>query len=345
MDYTLSRIFKIVIVLLVVAVMVWFMLKIRSTMTLLIISVLFAYILDPIASYFEYRGLSRIQATIIIFLFIATSFIVIFYFLIPPLIDELSNIQQSINSGTATAFIEKVERLIQNSLPMVGESNIDLKARISDFAANLSSSVFSLLLDMVSVVTTLIIIPFAVFFLLKDGPAMKTAFVSLIPNRYFEMTLNLLYKIDIQLGGFLRGQFFDASIVGLLAIFAMWLLNVKYYIVVGIFAGLTNMIPYVGPFSGAVAAVFVVLMSGGSGHQVLMVIMAFLIIQLSDNVLIQPLVVARSVNLHPLIIIFAVIIGGQFFGILGMLLAVPATGIIKVVAQELYNSYQKYRTV
>lgn len=314
-------------------------------MTLLIISLLFSYILDPVASYLEYRGLSRLQATVIIFLFIATLFFGIFYFLIPPLINELSNIQSSINSGTATAFIGKVEDVLQKSLPMFGESSIDLKSRLSELISTLSTSIFTILLDMVSVVTTLIIIPFAVFFFLKDGPTMKRAFVSLIPNRYFEMTLNMLFKIDTQLGGFLRGQFFDATIVGLLAIVAMWSLDVKYYILVGIFAGLTNMIPYVGPFSGAVAAVFVVLMSGGSGNQVLMVIVAFLIIQLMDNVLIQPLVVARSVNLHPLVIIFAVIIGGQFFGILGMLLAVPAAGILKVIAQELYNSYQKYRPV
>jgi predicted PurR-regulated permease PerM len=76
-----------------------------------------------------------------------------------------------------------------------------------------------------------------------------------------------------------------------------------------------------------------------------MKVAAFLIIQLMDNVLIQPLIVSKSVNLHPLVIIFAVIIGGQFFGILGMLLAVPATGILKVFAIELYNSFQKYGMV
>lgn len=174
---------------------------------------------------------------------------------------------------------------------------------------------------------------------------MKRAFVGFIPNRYFEMSLSMMHKVDAQLGGYLRGQFIDAALVGILAIVAMWALDVNYYILVGIFAGLTNMIPYVGPAAGAVSAVFVVLMSAGSGNQVLMVVLAFLVIQLMDNVLIQPLVVARSVNLHPLIIIFAVIIGGQFFGILGMLLAVPATGMIKVFANEMYNSYQKYRVV
>jgi len=259
-------------------------------------------------------------------------------------VNELSNIQESINSGTATAFINRVEEFFLKSIPMIGPGDLDLNSRISELITGLSASIFSLLVDMVSVVTTLVIIPFAVFFFLKDGPEMKRAFVNLIPNRNFEMALNLLYKIDNQLGSFLRGQFFDASLVGLLATMAMWTLDVKYYIMIGIFAGLTNMIPYVGPFTGAITAVFVVLMSGGSGKLVLMVIVAFLIIQLLDNVIIQPLVVAKSVNLHPLAIIFAVIIGGQFFGIMGMLLAVPAMGILKVFAIELYSIYDKYRT-
>jgi len=109
---------------------------------------------------------------------------------------------------------------------------------------------------------------------------------------------------------------------------------------IGIFAGLANMIPYIGPLAGGVTAVSVVLVNGGSGQQVLI---AFLIVQLTDNVLVQPLVVAKTVNLHPLIIVFAVIIGGQFFGVLGMLLAVPAAGIIKVLTSEFYLGFKKYR--
>jgi predicted PurR-regulated permease PerM len=199
--------------------------------------------------------------------------------------------------------------------------------------------------SVVSLVTTVIIIPFAVFFLLKDGPAMLKHIFSLIPNRYFEMSLNMMYKIDQQLGGYLRGQFFDALIIGILAILALWILDVKYFFLIGIFAGLSNMIPYVGPIVGGSAAVLVVLMTGGSGITMLLVVAAFLIIQLADNVLVQPLVVARSVDLHPLLIIFSVIIGGQFFGIMGMLLAVPATGIIKVLISELYLGIRKYNVI
>jgi len=84
MDQTLRRIFKLILIVIVVGFFIWFLFEIRSTVTLIIISLLLAYILDPIASYFEYRGLSRMQSTVIIFLCIATVFVGVFYFLIPP---------------------------------------------------------------------------------------------------------------------------------------------------------------------------------------------------------------------------------------------------------------------
>ncbi len=171
---------------------------------------------------------------------------------------------------------------------------------------------------------------------------MKKALIGIVPNRHFEMILSLIYKTDQQLGSYLRGQFFDAVIIGLLSTIALWILDVPYFLLIGLFAGMANMIPYVGPLAGGIMAILVVVINGGSGQQILFVGIAFVIVQLLDNVLVQPLVVARSVNLHPLIIIFAVIIGGQFFGILGMLLAVPTAGMIKVLVTEFYTGTQKY---
>ena len=171
---------------------------------------------------------------------------------------------------------------------------------------------------------------------------MKKAFIQFVPNRYFEMILNVIHKIDQQLGSYLRGQFTEAFVVGFLSVIALWLLNVQYFIIIGTFAGLANLIPYVGPVAGAIPAIIVTLVNGGSPVSILYIVIAFTIVQLIDNVFLQPLVLSKSVNLHPLIIVFAVLIGGQFFGILGMLLAVPAAGIIKVTSSELYQGIRKF---
>jgi len=174
---------------------------------------------------------------------------------------------------------------------------------------------------------------------------MKKIFVEYVPNRYFEMTLTFLHKVDQQLGSYLRGQFFEAFVVGLLAVIALGILDVEYFTLIGIFAGLANMIPYVGPVAGAIPAIIVVIVNGGSIYMVLYVIIAFALIQLIDNIVLQPLVMSRSVNLHPLAIVLAILVAGQFFGLLGMLLAVPAAGVIKVTSRELYDGFRKFKII
>ena len=345
MEYTISRVFKGITFLLIFVAIGWILYTLSSIVTVIIISVLIAYILDPVASYFESRDFSRTKSTVIIFILFAVIGAGLFAYFIPAVIDEMSTIQQSITSVEASGPFKGIEGFFKENLPFISIDDLNLQGRITDAISQLTNSFFMILGNVVSLVTTVIIIPFAVFFLLKDGPAMMKNLFSMIPNRYFEMSLNMMYKIDQQLGGYLRGQFFDALIVGILAIIALWILDVKYFFLIGIFAGLSNMIPYVGPLVGGSAAILVVLMTGGSGITMLLVVAAFLIIQLADNVLIQPLVVARSVDLHPLLIIFSVIIGGQFFGIMGMLLAVPATGIIKVLMSELYRGVRKYKLI
>ena len=343
MDYTVGRFIRFIVSLIILAAVGWLLMALSSTITIIIISALIAYILDPLASFLEYKGLSRTMATVILFLVIAGILAGIFSFLIPPLIREIQLIEQKVGSGEATQFFVKIETLIQDNIPLIDIRSLDLQKTFTDALANISSSIFSIIGSMVTIITTLVIIPFAVFFMLKDGRELKKAFISLVPNRYFEMVLNVLHKIDQQLGGYLRGQFFDAMIIGILSTLALWILDVPYYLLIGIFAGLANMIPYIGPMVGAISALMMVLISNGSNQQLIFVIIAFIVIQLIDNVLVQPLVVAKSVNLHPLIVIFAIIIGGQFFGILGMLLAVPTAGIFKVLGSQFYYGFRKYQ--
>ncbi|MBN2424502.1 MAG: AI-2E family transporter [Calditrichaceae bacterium] len=343
MNYSPAKIIKFVLLVCLLALFFWLASILQSTVTILIISFLIAYILDPLASYFERKWLNRMGATVVVFLFIAVIIGAIFSFLLPPVLREIQVINNNLGTESSMESFQKIELTIRSYLPFISPESLNIREWISRILDTTFSSIISIIGSVVSIVTTMVIIPFAVFFLLKDGRKMKKAFVSLIPNRYFEMVLNIMHKTDEQLGGYLRGQFFDAAIVGILATIAMWILGVPYYSLIGIFAGLSNMIPYVGPLVGGAAGVSVVFFTNGDSQLILLVIGAFVIIQLLDNVLIQPLVVARSVNLHPLLIIFVVIIGGQFFGILGMLLAVPATGVLKVLLLEFYNGFRKYK--
>jgi len=345
MEFTVGRFLRFIVALFFIFVSGWLVYSLSNIVTIIIISALISYILDPIASSLEARGLKRTLATIIIFLVFISLIIIIGWKIFPIVFRDLLAIQEKMDPNTTENFLSQIEIFVQQYFSFINISELNLQNEINDFVSGLTKQIVSFAADMVSVISTVVIIPFVTFFLLKDGRDMKKLFISYIPNRYFEMSLNVLHKVDQQLGGYLRGQFIEAFVVGILAIIALWILGIKYFILIGVFAGLANLIPYVGPVAGAVPAILVVIANGGDSTLIAYIILAFTIIQLIDNTVMQPLVLSKSVNLHPLIIVLAVLIGGKFFGVLGMFLAVPVAGILKVTSSELYHGIRKFNLI
>jgi predicted PurR-regulated permease PerM len=196
---------------------------------LVIISALLAYIIDPLASALESRGLSRAAATTIIFIVIVGVMSVAFLVIAPVLVKQLMAIQSSFKAGSADAMLQRLERALQAYFTAFDFRDLNLSERLQALTGSAAQWIFAHIMDFVSLLTNIILIPFMVFFFLKDGRQFKKHLVGLVPNRYFELTLNLIYKMDLQLGNYLRGQFLDALIIGVLSTGALWLLNVKYF--------------------------------------------------------------------------------------------------------------------
>ena len=345
MELTIGRFLRFIVVLIFLFAIGWFFYTLSNIVTILIISMLFAYILDPIASQLESKGFSRSLATVFIFALFFLLLFVIGWWIFPTLFNDLLSIQKNLNPHSTQDFFIQIEKFIQEKFTFINLSDLNIQNEINKLLSNFTNQLINFAANLVSVISTVVIIPFITFFLLKDGRDMKKLFISYIPNRYFEMSLNVLHKVDMQLGGYLRGQFIEALAVGTLSILALWILGIKYFILIGIFAGLANLIPYVGPVAGAIPAIVVAITSGADFSLIIYIIIAFTIIQLIDNIVMQPLVLSKSVNLHPLIIVLAILIGGNFFGVLGMFLAVPAAGILKVTSSEIYNGIRKFNIV
>ena len=198
--------------------------------------------------------------------------------------------------------------------------------------------------QLLSGLTLFIIVPFALFFFLAEGRTIKRAIIEQVPNRYFELILNLLYRIDRQLGSYMRGMVLSVIIVSLLSSTGLYIIGLEHFLVIGLLAGLANVIPYMGPAIGIIAGVVAAVLqySALSFGVVIPVIIVFAIVQLVDNVFVAPMVVGRSVNLHPLLVIFAVFVGSELFGAVGMLLAVPTTAVIKVSVRTIYEGWRSY---
>jgi predicted PurR-regulated permease PerM len=322
-----------------------FLTAVSNIVKMVIISALLAYILDPLANFLESRGMNRTSATVAIFagffIFTGISYMVF----LPLLSGEIQALQSGLNPEKAGLMIDRLEDFMVANIPFLGGKDLNLLSRLENSMAKTGEWIFDHFLDTASVITSMILIPFIIFFLMKDGREFKKAFVSIMPNQYFEFTLYLLYKLNAQIGNYLRGQFIDATIIGVLSVGALWFIGVKYFFIIGTFTGLANLIPYFGPIAGATIAIIVSILQTGSFHMALYVIIAFTLIKLFDDILIQPIVVARTVDMHPLVVLLSVLIGGKLFGILGMLLSVPIVGFMKVVARESINNYRRYREV
>lgn len=177
----------------------------------------------------------------------------------------------------------------------------------------------------------------------------KRSLVAVIPNKYFELGIRLIRNIEKQVSHYLHGQLLAASSVAAMSIIGLFLLNVlvnaklSLIIFIGIVAGLANLIPLVGPFVGMVPAVLVAIMNhlGTQGEPVrqlgvvvLSIFVMFIIVQQIDNNFVTPKLVGKSVGMHPLAVIIALLIGASLMGPVGMLVAVPAAGTIKVISKE-----------
>jgi len=320
-----------------------FLAAISDIVKVLIVSALLAYVLDPLATSLESRGMSRTAATAVIFSGILVLAATCYSIFLPLLSSEIEGLKAGFNIGQAELVIVRFENFLEGNLAFLGLKNLDLVNKVQNSTSQIGEWLFKHILDAASIIMSIIIIPFIVFFLLKDGRQFKKALVSIMPNRYFELSLYLLHKLDLQVGNFLRGQMLDAMVVGIMAVCGMWLIGLNYFLLIGVFAGLANLIPYFGPITGAFVAVIVSILQTGSYHLALYVIIAFTVIKLIDDTCILPIVMGKSVHIHPLMVLLAILIGGKLFGILGMLLAVPVASFFKVIIHESILNYRKYK--
>ena len=343
MSFFPSRGWRIVATALLILGVLAFLYSIAGLVKLLIIASLLAYILDPIATALESRGMTRLAATGIIFGAVGLIVLEFCFFLVPVIIHQVQLMQSTESTEKIAATVREIQHVLDEKFSFLGLSNLDLVANMQkvkiEVTEGIADSIWS---HAISLITDLVAIPFIIFFLLKDAREIKRHLLTLVPNRYFEFSLSLIHKMDLQLGYFLRGQFLDAAIFGILSSVAMALIGVKNFLFIGAFAGMANLIPYVGPLAGVILASVVTIVNSPDMSKVLYVIAAFAVVKVMDDSIVQPMIVARSVDMHPLLVLLSVIIGGEFFGILGMLLAVPFMGFVKVVFNESRVMLRRY---
>lgn len=338
---------KLIGFLVVFRVFLWVLPYASHILTPLIISVLVAFLLNPVMKFLERKGLSRMVAVLTILGVLTILIVVLGCLLFPVVVNEVQSIAKGLENKTPIQMFERLKTFLESRIPYL--SNPEISQRVMSkaealFYGLLNKSIRSIP-GIFSGIITFVLIPFMAFFFLKDGSRIKRSLIQMVPNRYFEMSLDLISKIEKQLGSYIRGQMLVSLVIGTLSVIALYILDVPYYFFIGVIAGLANMIPYFGPITGAVVAVIVNFIAKGTLAAVLSVVAAFVIIRLIDDTLVSPNILARSVEIHPLMVIVAIFIGGEMFGLLGLLLCIPVASIIKVTVKELMWGFKNYRLV
>lgn len=327
------------LVLLVVGALFYFL---QGIAQLLLVATLVAYILNPLVRRLQVR-VSRTTATLLVFGLLVVA-MAGFGVLVGPVVEQqIQDVRSQIDPQRVTDAIRQIDAQLNEMSGTIGGGEVRFKEQIDQKVKAWTSGVVNMAPDLLGLATNVLLIPFMAIFLLRDGPQIKRSLIWFVPNRYFEFSLEALHKIDIQLGNYFRGLVLEISIISALSMLVLWVLNVPAFVLVGLLAGITTVIPYAGSLLGGSVGVFLQLASTGSVSAAALVLLAFVVIQIADEAFIQPLVFSQAVDLHPLEVLIAVWIAAQFFGVVGMVLAIPVTSAGKVVISEGAALIQQYQ--
>jgi predicted PurR-regulated permease PerM len=293
------------------------------------------YLLHPVVEKMHNLGVPRSLAIIFIyFTFFGTAGFAL-YKGFPMIVHQLKDLGENIPffMDIYRQWIDKLY-LQTSSLPDSFHSRIEQSLLgVEEFVSEQIAHTIQLSKRLLNSIILFVIIPFISFYLLKDFDLVCRTTWYLTPRRFREPGRKLLSDIDDSLGNYIRGQLLVCLFVGVMATIALWVTGMKYPLLLGAIIGLTNVIPYFGPILGAVPAAIIA--ATMSVKMIIIVVIIVFILQLVEGNLLSPLIVGKSLHMHPIFIILALLIGEEIGGVIGLLLAVPMMAVLKVTASHI----------
>lgn len=322
-----------------------FVLAIDNLLVSSILAFVISYTLGPTVNYLERQGVSRGLATTSVFVFVGIALTFIGIWIFPYIGHSLSALQDDMPryiAGLGQFISEKEAYLRSIAGPL---SNFDLTSRVETKLTSWTQHFFEELPGTVKTFFTVMVLgPFLAFFMVKDGRKAVRGAMGIVPNNLFEAALSLQHQINFQIGQFVRARLLESVIVGLVTTIGLMMVSFPYAIILGLIAGIMNLIPYLGPILGAVPAFLIALVNGYSSLDVALMGSVYVIAQAIDAGLLIPVMVAKIVDLHPVTVFLVIIAGAQVMGILGMIISIPVASTVKVTVTTIYRYLIDTRT-
>lgn len=320
-DISTATIIKVILIVLGV----WFLFLIRDIVVLFFIVLIIVAAMTPLVDWLS-RFIPRVLAVIILALVFIGLLVGIGFLIVPPLVTEIKLL--AINLPIITAKLGPVYHSIQNSMSNYQEGLINISSQLG----KITSGIYSTTLGFVSGVLAFLTILVLSFYMLIEKNTLMSYFSNLLPEGRRESIEQLFKKFNTKMGQWLGGHLLLMLTVGVLDGIALVILGVPYALILAIWGGLVEIVPYLGPWLALIPAAIIGFTM--SPLTAILVIVAYLIIQQIEAQFLAPKILGKAVGLSPVIIILALLAGAKLMGILGMIIAVPVAATIAVLIQE-----------
>lgn len=313
-----------------------FIYSIIKILTPLFIGIVVAWLFDPLVSFFKKKGIKRGLGAGIVYILLILIILLVLGSLIPLLSSQINDFAKTIPS-----IINSVTGMIDNVLGKLGDiANFDVEnmktevySKIQNIGVNLTNSLPSMTVSLVksffSGLGTFVIGLIIGFYLLVSFDSANDTIFGFLPKRIQGTTRDLVNEVNTSLRKYVQGTLMLASLVFVVSTIGFFISGLKAPLLFGLFCGITDIIPYIGPYIGGIPAVVV----GFSQSPItgIITLIAIVIVQFIEGNLLQPLIMSKQLKLHPVTIMLGLLIFGYFFGIVGMVVATPAIAAIKVI--------------
>ena len=326
----------------------WLIYLLSPVLMPFVFAAILAYLGDPLTDKLETYRLSRTQAVIVVFLAMALVLVFVLFTLLPQLEVQIANF-----IGNLPAYAESLNRVVLPWLeqrfgitikPIANNELIAIVQNHWERAGGIVTTTMSSLTRsggvILSWLVNLLLIPVVTFYLLRDWDILVAKIYDLLPRRIAPLTAKLASEVNTVLSAFLRGQFYVMLALGCIYSVGLWVVGLDLALLIGMVAGLVSFVPYLGALIGIISACIAALVQFHELGQLISVAVVFLIGQTLEGTVLTPKLVGDKIGLHPVAVIFSVMAGGQLFGFLGILLALPVASIVMVFLRHVHDIYR-----
>jgi predicted PurR-regulated permease PerM len=315
--------------------------RVHQALIPFVLAAALAYIVNPIITYFEARGLRRSFLVVTGYLLAVLLGMAAYAGLKPLIRDEAERL-----GANAPVYLQQIQRLatiqqakLSRSLPLPPKVTQRALESAVGTALEKLQDVPSHLLGLLPLLAHALLVPFIGFFFLLDGPDGFEGLIQAIPSRYVEQAIHLTSEIDTSLGNYLRGILIVAVAITAASFAGLFLLGVENAVAIATLSGVSSFVPYLGAVMGAVVGGGMAVYQFGTLRAGVQVVLLFVGIRLADEIFLQPVIAKHSVHLHPMVFLLALVLGGEMFGFIGLVFAIPAACIFKALLRVSWSWY------